>query len=322
MHATTVSASELARVLRRHVNALVRALTRARHRHGHVRAVHQARVASRRLREALPIAKAVATVDTGGIRRDLRRLTSALGDVRELDVARRTFEARVGDDRWPFVAVAAVTRHLKTKRARGRERMLPRIDRRDIDKLRTRVRARANAIEASHASPRIDAVIGRRVRKRAQAFVRHARHVGTMYSPEALHAVRIAAKKLRYSLELAKDVSGAPLGREIGQLKRLQTLMGELHDVQILTGYVRTVLTKANLDPANRKALDTMSVSFDAECRALHGRVLRRLPAAVESADRLAKARLRPVTPRAETKMARMTVPVMPRRSIAERATS
>lgn len=322
MHATTVSASELARVLRRHVNALVRALTRARHRHGHVRAVHQARVASRRLREALPIAKAVATVDTGGIRRSVRRLTSALGDVRELDVARHTFEARVGDDRWPFVAVAAVKRHLKTKRARGRARMLPRIDRRDIDKLRSRVRARANAIEASDASLRIDAMIGRRVRKRARTFVRHARQVGTMYSPEALHAVRIAAKKLRYSLELAKDVSGAPLGREIGRLKRLQSLMGELHDLQILAGYVRTVLTKGNMDPANRKALDTMAVSFDAECRALHGQVLRRLPAAVESAERLARARLRPVTPHAKTKMARMTVPVIPRRSIGERATS
>jgi CHAD domain-containing protein len=322
MHATTVPTSELARVLRRHVNALVRALARARQRHGHVRAVHQARVASRRLREALPVANAVATVGTGGIRRAVRRLTSALGDVRELDVARHTLEARVVDDRWPFGAVAAVKRHLKTKRARGRDRMLPRIDRRDIDKLRTRVRTRAASIEASHASLRIDAVISRRVRERARKFVRHARHVGTMYSPEALHAVRIAAKKLRYSLELAKDVSGLPLGREIGQLKRLQTLMGELHDLQILTGYVRTVLTKSRVDPSNRKALDAMAVSFDAECRALHSKVLRHMPAVVELADRLAKPRVRLVTPRAKTKMARMTVPVTPRRSIGERATS
>ena len=322
MHATTVSASELARVLRRQINALVRALARARERHGPVRAVHQARVASRRLREALPVANAVSTIATGGIRHDVRRLTSALGDVRELDVARHTLEARVTDDRWPFAAVAAVKRHLKTKRARGRERMLPRIDRYDVDKLRARVRARADSVDSSHASPRIDAVLSKRVRERARKFVRNARHVGTMYSPEALHAVRISGKKLRYTLELTRDVSGAPLGREIGQLRRLQSLLGELHDLQVLNGHIRTVLTKADLDPPTRKALDSMAVSFDAECRALHGRVLRRMPAARESAQRLAKIRLGPVATRPKTKMARMTLPVISRRSIGKRATS
>lgn len=322
MHGTTVSASELARVLRRHANALVRALARARGRHGHVRAVHQARVASRRLREALPVATAVSTVESGGIRRDMRRLTRALGDVRELDVARRTFDARVRDDRWPFAAIAAVKRHLKTKRERGRERMLGRVDRRDADRLRARVRACANKVDSSRASFRIDAILGKRVRDRARKFARNAGRVGTMYSPESLHAVRISGKKLRYSLELSQDVSGVPLGREIGQLKRLQRILGELRDLQTLTGYVRTVLTKADLDASTRKALDAMAVSFDAECRALHGSCLRRIPAALESAERLARLRLRPVAPRPKTKMARMTMPVTPRRSSGERAAS
>ena len=165
-------------------------------------------------------------------------------------------------------------------------------------------------------------MLHRRVRDRARRFARSAKRVGTMYSPEALHAVRIAGKKLRYSLELSQDVSGIPLGREIGQLKRLQTLLGELHDLQILTGYVRSVLTKADLDPPTRKALDDMAVSFDAECRALHSKVLRRMPAVVAAADGLARTRLRAVPPRAKTKMARMTVPATPRRSIGERATS
>lgn len=311
MHATTVSASELARVLRRQVNALVRALARAREHHGHVRAVHQARVASRRLREALPIANAVASGAKRGIRRDVRRVTSALGDVRELDVARRTFDARTSDERWPFAAVATVNRHLKRRRARGRQRMLPRIDRRDLEKLRDRVRALAQSVDASGASSRIDSLLNRRVRERARNFSGEARRLGTMYSPEALHSIRIAGKKLRYSLELSQDVSRLPLRTEIGQLKRLQHLLGDLHDLQVLTGYVRTVLTQGGLEPPTRKALDEMAVAFDAECRALHSRFLKRIPAVLESANRLAK-----------TKMARMTMPVTARRSIGERATS
>src|SRR6187401_2766330 len=49
--------------------------------------VHQARVASRRLREALPVLGARADVHAlGRVQRRVRRITRALGPVRELDV--------------------------------------------------------------------------------------------------------------------------------------------------------------------------------------------------------------------------------------------
>ena len=51
-------------------------------------AVHQARVASRRLREVLPIVLAPGG-RTERLRRTVRRLTRTLGPVRELDVVRR-----------------------------------------------------------------------------------------------------------------------------------------------------------------------------------------------------------------------------------------
>ena len=55
---------------------------------GETRAIHRARTASRRLRELLPIVDAAAP-DAGArrLRREARRLTRALGPVRELDVA-------------------------------------------------------------------------------------------------------------------------------------------------------------------------------------------------------------------------------------------
>jgi hypothetical protein len=47
---------------------------------------------------------------------------------------------------------------------------------------------------------------------------------------EALHDMRIAAKRLRYVLEMAEPVLGAPAGRGAKQARRLQDLLGAIHD--------------------------------------------------------------------------------------------
>ena len=55
---------------------------------GDMRSVHQARVATRRLREALPVLRVSVDGDEiTRVRRQVRRMTRALGPVRELDVA-------------------------------------------------------------------------------------------------------------------------------------------------------------------------------------------------------------------------------------------
>ena len=70
-------------LVRQRLRALTSTLPAARV--GDVHAIHQARVATRRLREALPL---VATGEKGRkLEREIRRLTRSLGPVRELDVA-------------------------------------------------------------------------------------------------------------------------------------------------------------------------------------------------------------------------------------------
>ena len=77
------------RALERRVRALERDLPAALG--GDVEALHRSRVASRRLREILPVLglerDAGRQAPVRKLQRRLRRLTSALGGVRELDVA-------------------------------------------------------------------------------------------------------------------------------------------------------------------------------------------------------------------------------------------
>jgi CHAD domain-containing protein len=47
---------------------------------------------------------------------------------------------------------------------------------------------------------------------------------------EALHDMRIAAKRLRYVLEMSEPALGPPATRGAKQAKKLQDLLGEIHD--------------------------------------------------------------------------------------------
>ena len=49
-------------------------------------------------------------------------------------------------------------------------------------------------------------------------------------SPRELHAVRLATKRLRYTLELFRPCYGSGLETRLEMLKRLQTLLGEIND--------------------------------------------------------------------------------------------
>ena len=47
---------------------------------------------------------------------------------------------------------------------------------------------------------------------------------------DALHDMRIAAKRLRYVLELTSPVFGTPAEKDAKRAKKLQDLLGEIHD--------------------------------------------------------------------------------------------
>ena len=73
-------------LLRQRLETLIDAMPAAQS--GDVRSVHQARVATRRLREALPVLRKSLNADAiDRARQRVRRMTRALGPVRELDVS-------------------------------------------------------------------------------------------------------------------------------------------------------------------------------------------------------------------------------------------
>ncbi|MBD0327636.1 MAG: CHAD domain-containing protein, partial [Pyrinomonadaceae bacterium] len=68
----------------------------------------------------------------------------------------------------------------------------------------------------------------------------------SLYQPfnvEALHEMRIAAKRLRYAMELFAACCGEALNEHAAEVAELQTSLGELHDCDVwLEGFGRMLL--------------------------------------------------------------------------------
>ena len=109
---------------------------------------------------------------------------------------------------------------------------------------------------------------------------------GLIYEPERLHQVRIAAKKLRYALELAADAGVAAAQAPVRVLKHTQDALGRLHDLQVLQQHVAEV----HAAPPERRGaadggLDALNRALEEECRHLHAKDLAAQPALLEMSE-------------------------------------
>jgi CHAD domain-containing protein len=234
-----------------------------------IEGIHQTRVASRRLRELLPVL--VSDPDDGQsveLRRRLRYLTRLLGPSRELDVAGQTLEAL--GSRTPSRAIAIVRAYVDRERSDASRVMRQGVAAVDINHLSLRTRELAARLDSPGA---IRACAGRaaaRLDRRAHELEAAVLGAGIVYAPGPLHGVRIALKKFRYAFEVAERVGRFRLRGSMQHLKRLQTLLGDLHDLQVLAARVRDVVA---LSPGRRRAALAALVSdIDDDIRMLHSR--------------------------------------------------
>ncbi len=247
---------------------------------GDAPAVHRARVATRRLREALPVLEH----ERRGIRRlrkDLRALTRALGPVRELDVTLGLVVRLLHDEATHETALEIVRVRLMERRLRRRARLLRDIDELDIAGILARVRAlsaHGSDRPADRQAPLDRAQIRRRMATRATRLGRAVDRAGALYAPEALHAVRIAVKKLRYGLELGRAARVVGAARAATRLRRYQDLLGEWHDWQMLSAHASRVQGATPVDHERLADFTALASCAEDHCRALHAQFMTARP--------------------------------------------
>jgi len=103
------------------------------------------------------------------------------------------------------------------------------------------------------------------LRVRIAEFYSYAPIVADERQIEALHNLRIAAKRLRYTLELFRTVFGDAGENEIGRMRELQELLGQLHDHD-----VRIVLIEDELANLALEQTAALGRSFAAAPNSAH----------------------------------------------------
>jgi CHAD domain-containing protein len=240
--------------------------------------VHQVRVASRRLRVALPLLAGKARGRrVKRARRILGELTRAAGAGRDLDVLVTLFEQRLAGLDTASAEQREILRRLRVARNRSRSRLADRILDLDIDHLRRdlrRIRARGPAdaptvLERTREAREGD---GRELLEGLAA-------VGGRYDPETLHALRRQIRRLRYTAEVDDAVRGGKSGVATAW-KRLQDAIGALHDAHVLAGWLAELAQRASARGQRdlAAAARTERRVFEDESRRLHRELLRTRP--------------------------------------------
>jgi len=206
--------------------------------------VHQARVATRRLRSDLKTFGVVLDpVWVTHVRGDLKWVGSTLGAVRDRDVL-----AGHLDDGPPDLRQA-----LDDQRDAARADVSVMLDSTRYIDLLDRLHAAADRppfLDAGGltAGDRAADVLPALVGARWRAVRRQVRRAGPTPSDAQLHQIRIKAKQLRYAAEAAVPVVGKAARRTAADAAAIQTILGRHHDAVAAEAWLRQTAAPTHAD--------------------------------------------------------------------------
>jgi CHAD domain-containing protein len=223
-------------------------------------AVHQARVATRRLRSDLgTLRDFVDPTWAKPLRAELRWFGAELGQVRDVEVLRErlTLHAALLPDTEADAARSAI-RRLDADHVRARTELLRTLREPRYAQLH-------RALHDAVVEPRLTPAASRRAKDALPGAVkptwrklrRAVRALGPAPSDAALHQVRIRAKQCRYAAEVAVPVIGRPAREFAAAMTRIQEVLGEHQDGVVADGWLAKAAPECT--PAEAYALGMLS---------------------------------------------------------------
>lgn len=213
--------------------SLVAAVQRVLAQENDADAVHDLRVAIRRMRTLLKISRSLfGRWHTDVVRSAFADVMRATGELRDEEVLEETLaDAAHGPE------YVAWLRQRKARETKLRRAVIARIERGDLD----RARLMLKALLVFPVAPDRNVELGRFARRtvdRARRKVERRRDVGVT-DVTGMHDLRIAYKELRYSIELLADALPIDARAQLEPATVFQKRLGELHDVDVAIEAIR-----------------------------------------------------------------------------------
>ncbi|MCZ7395956.1 MAG: CHAD domain-containing protein [Candidatus Methanoperedens sp.] len=206
--------------------------------------IHRMRVASRRSRSCLPLfEECFPSGKYREWRKEIRNITRALREARDADVQiafLKAYTEKLKEESLRPGAQRFLLR-LRQRRERVQPRVIKALDRllesgvvEDMEKSCRKMRkgrAEVNSPETYqkalvHITSRLDEIFA---------------HEASVYIPENIkehHAMRIAVKRLRYTMEVFSPLYEGELENQLAVCKKLQDVLGDLHDCDVWIDYL------------------------------------------------------------------------------------
>jgi CHAD domain-containing protein len=246
-------------------------------------AVHQARVATRRLRSALALlSEARPRKKYKRWRRQTKAITQALGDLRDTDVQLLFVKERLQTPEAALdlgAGLEYLQGRLEQKRAKFHRQA-----RRAIRQLRRRETLEAMAatwaswLAENGASFSMDPAVRDQAKPlilaRFNNVVRPSSALPTAEEADELHRLRIAWKRLRYTLEIFAPAFAGQLELALGAVKDLQKLLGDIHDADVWITRLPKLIAKQ--ENGNRTGLSALLEDRAQKQRRLHAQLFER----------------------------------------------
>lgn len=208
--------------------------------------VHRMRVASRRMRSALVLFKhCFSKKDYQQINSEMRTVTKALGEARDLDVqiaVLNEVETQFSDEKLN-PGIKRLVLRLAHRRSEAQTHVKLSIDQLEQDRV---LENTANLLSQFQSikrqvylfSPSLYQLAFTGIQTRIDELLKHEPYIQDPNNQVELHAMRISAKRLRYTLEAFEDLYGSRMKPFINTTKELQDLLGLIHDMDVWAAFI------------------------------------------------------------------------------------
>jgi len=240
-----------AEVILNHLNALENEIEGVR-RAEDIECIHRMRVASRRLRNVLPIfADCFPSRKIVVWQNNIRKITRSLGLARDTDVQLELLNdvfAELPEKRYR-PGVRRLLLRLKQRRQKLQSKVIKSLEELEQSKTISQIRERVETLMSWAPE---QTVYSHELYLRARQAISQKLDDMMAYEPyiydpnrlEELHAMRISAKKLRYTLETFAPLYHNMLKKPIQAVRQIQKMLGLTHDCDVWITTLPEFITK------------------------------------------------------------------------------
>lgn len=229
-----------AKIIQRHLAAMAAEVEGVRAAED-IECIHRMRVATRRMRTALTLfSDCFPKQDYKNIQKDVRKVTRALGEARDLDVQLEVIEAALGEFADPVFqpGIKRLKLRLTQRRAEIQQHVDAAMDRMLADQLVERLGAWAKPLLEQTKSvylytPALYQLAFQGIQVHIDELLAHVPYITDPQNVQELHAMRISAKRLRYAMETFEELYGGQLKPYITTARKLQDQLGAIHDLDV-----------------------------------------------------------------------------------------